>query len=97
MSTWWLAKNFESVSDAAKNLSQGFGKDIEKLYNKAEEYYLECSKAYFKKDKESADRLIDQRIGLLEECDKLKGEQKHLLKELINNSRNIAKIMLDND
>ena len=52
-------------------------------------------KAYFKKDKELADQLINKRIELLEECDKLKSENKHLLKSLINNSRNIAKIVLD--
>ena len=82
MSTWWLAKNLESVADAAKNLSQDFSKDIEKLYNKTEEYYLDCVKAYFKKDKDLADELINKRIELLEECDKLKSEQNGVSKKL---------------
>lgn len=97
LSIWWLAKNLELISDASKNLSQLFTKDIEKIYSKTEEYYLECVKSYFKKDKELADRLINKRIELLKECDKVKPEQKYLLKTIINDSRNIAKIMLDSE
>lgn len=97
LSTWWMAKNLESVSDAGKKISKGFKKDISKMYDKAEEYYRECVKAYFKNDKELADKLIDERIKLLEECDKLKAEERFLLKEMINKSRNIAKIILDSN
>lgn len=97
LSTWWLAKNLESVSDAAKNLSQEFNDEISKIYGEIEKYYLECAKAYFKNDKELADSLINKRSGLLEECNKLQGEQKHLLREMINSSRNIAKIVLDGE
>jgi phosphate uptake regulator len=95
MSTWWLAKNLESISDAAKNISKSFNKDIENFYNEIEQYYLECIKAYVKDDKELADKLIAKRIKLLEKLDKIKGEQKYLLRALLNNSRNIAKIVLD--
>jgi len=95
MTKWWLAKNLESISDAGKNISQNFNNGLLTMYNKAEEYYLNCTKAYFKKDKDLADSLIDARMVLLKECDKLKSEEKHLLKNMINNSRNISKIMLD--
>lgn len=97
LSTWWLAKNLESISDAAKNISQDFSKNIKDIYNEIEQYYLDCVKAYFKKDKKLADELINKRIELLQECDKIKKAQKHLLKGLINNSRNIAKIILDSE
>jgi len=94
-SSWWLAKNFESISDAAKNISKDYDKDIKKIYDEAEQYYLECVKSYFTKDKELADTLIEKRIELLKNSDELNHEKKHLLKNLINSSRNIAKIMLD--
>ena len=55
----------------------------------------ECVKSYFKKDKELADSLIEKRISLLKDCDKVKGESRYLIKSMINGSRNIAKIMLD--
>lgn len=96
-STWWLAKNFENISDSAKKLSQNFNKEIEDIYNEIEEYYLECAKAYFKKDKKLADQMINKRIELLEKCDNLKNQDKNLLKDMINNSRNIAKIILDSE
>jgi phosphate uptake regulator len=95
LSTWWLAKNFESISDAAKNISKDFSQEIESFYAEIENYYLECVKSYFKNDKESADNLIGKRIDLLKKYDKIKYSQKHLLKDLINGSRNIAKIVLD--
>jgi phosphate uptake regulator len=95
MSTWLLAKNLESIADAAKNLSQDFNKDIKEIYDEIEQYYLDCIKAYVKNDKDLADKLINQRIELLKKCDNIKGDQKHLLKEMINNSRNVSKIILD--
>ncbi|MBD3249906.1 hypothetical protein GF336_07705 [Candidatus Woesearchaeota archaeon] len=93
--TWWLAKNLESAADAAKNLSRIFSKEIKGVYEGSEEYYRECIKSYFTKDKDLANRLIEKRLELLERCDKIKGEQRYLIKELINSSRNIAKVILD--
>ncbi|MEE9525470.1 MAG: PhoU domain-containing protein [Candidatus Woesearchaeota archaeon] len=95
MSTWWLAKNLESIADAAKNISKSFSKDIESFYDEAEQYYLDCIKAYVKEDKELADKQIAKRIQLLKKLDKFKGDNKYRLKNLLNNSRNIAKIVLD--
>lgn len=95
--TWWLAKNLESVSDAAKNYSKDSNKETEALFKKIQEYYLDCSKAYFTNNKQLADEMIEKRISLLKECDSLKDDKKHLLKEMINSSRNIAKIMLDSE
>ncbi|MBW2995734.1 hypothetical protein KY332_00375 [Candidatus Woesearchaeota archaeon] len=97
LSTWWLAKNLESIADAAKKISKHFNKDIENIYNESEQYYLDCIKAYVKEDKSLADEQIAKRLEILKKLDKLKGENKHLLKEMLNNSRNIAKIMLDSD
>jgi len=95
LSAWWLAKNLESIADAAKNISRHFSSEIDGVYNEIEQYYLECIKSYFKNDKETADALIDKRIEIIEKCDKFK--QKYLLKELVDHSRNIAKIVLDSE
>ena len=94
MSTWLLAKNLESVADAAKNISNSFSKDIAAVYDELEAYYQDCIKSYIKNDKELADFLIQKRMQLLEKCDNLKNP---LLKEMINASRNIAKIVLDSE
>jgi phosphate transport system protein len=94
---WWLAKNLESISDCAKNLSKDFSPDIEEIYNEIEQYYLDCAKAYFKNDKSLADEMIEKRGKLLDKCDKLNNEKKYLLKETVNHSRNIAKIILDTE
>lgn len=97
MSIWWLAKNFESVGDQAKNLAEDFSKDVKPLFDKIHGYYIECSKSYFKKDKKLANELIDQRLDLLKACDKLKTPNKEKLKSIIKHSRNIAKIILDSE
>ncbi len=97
LSTWWLAKNLESVADSAKNISKYYDGEISKIYDEAEQYYLNCIKSYVKKDKELADSLIKKRMDILQKTDNVKGEQKFLLKSFIKNSRNIAKIILDSD
>jgi phosphate uptake regulator len=96
LSVWWLAKNLESISDAAKKISRIFNKESSPIYDELEQFYLECIKSYVKDDKKLADDLIAKRIELIERLDKLKGDQKYLLKDFLNNSRNIAKIVLDN-
>lgn len=96
-STWWLAKNFESVSDCAKKLSRNFSKEMEDTYDEIEKYYLECAKAYFKGDRKLADQMIEKRGELLDKCDSLKHPDKHILKDMVNGSRNIAKIILDSE
>ena len=93
MSMWWLAKNIESIADASKYLSEKFTKENLRLFEEIENYYKEAIKAYIKKDKGLADKLIAQRVSLLEKAEKQKN--KELLKQLVNNSRNIAKIVLD--
>lgn len=90
LSIWWLAKNIESIADSAKYLSKA---KLDAFFEKIESYYKEAIKSYFKKDKQLADKLIAQRASLLEKAEKLKN--KELLKQIINNSRNIAKIVLD--
>ena len=95
--TWWLAKNLESISDAAKKMTQVHTKELEKIYDEIEEFYLNCAKAYFKNDKKLADNMIDKRIELLKNTDNIKGDAKPLLKAMINNSRNIAKIIQDKE
>lgn len=96
-SIWWLAKNLESISDAAKNISKEFDKEITATYEEVEQYYLECAKSYFKNDKELADKMINKRGELLDKCDKLSSNAKYLMKELINSSRNVAKVVLDSE
>ena len=90
---WWLAKNLESISDAAKKIK--IKKGSKEIYNKIEEYYISCITSFFKKDKQKADQLIAARPELLDQADKL-DEREHL-KNIINSSRNIAKIILDSE
>jgi len=92
-----LAKNLETIADGAKNMSHHFGKDIEDIFDDIEQYYLDCIKSYFKKDKQLADTLIEKRIALLEKCDTVKQDKKYVLKDIIKSSRNIAKIVLDTE
>jgi phosphate uptake regulator len=91
--SWWLAKNLESISDSAKKIK--LNKEAKEFYNKIEEYYINCITSYFKKDKQKADELIASRQELLEQSDKL--EEREHLKNIINSSRNIAKIILDSE
>jgi len=93
LSIWWLAKNIESIADSAKHLSEVFSKQEIQLFEELESYYKEAIKSYFKKDKKLADKLIAQRTTLLQKVEKQKNKEH--LKQLINNSRNIAKIVLD--
>ena len=97
LSTWWLAKTFESIADSGKNLSHHWDNNIKEVYEEIEQYYLKCSKAYFKKDKELADQMIQKRIELLQKLDRIKYDHIHLLKSLVNHSRNVAKIILDEE
>lgn len=98
MSTWWLAKNFESIADSAKKLSKFYKEDIKDLYDEIEQFYLECARAYFKKDKSLADKMIAKRPNLLDKIDSLKDDlPKERLKEIVNFSRNISKIILDRE
>lgn len=98
LSIWWLAKSLESVSDSAKNLSYLYTKDIKDIYGEIEQFYLECAKAYFKKDRKHADEMIARRPNLLNNIDQLKSEAAKIkLKDMVNFSRNVAKIILDMD
>lgn len=93
LSLWWLAKNIESIADSAKYLCESLSKQELPLFEEAESYYKEAITSYFKKDRANADKLIMQKNILLEKSEKLKN--KELLKQIINGSRNISKIVLD--
>jgi len=93
LSLWWLAKNIESIADAAKHLSSLMVKQEIKLFEELEEYYKEAIKSYIKNDKQLADNLIAKRKSILDKAERQKN--KELLKQIVNNSRNIAKIVLD--
>lgn len=98
MSIWWLSKSLESIADSAKNLSYIYSKDISQVYEEVEQFYLECAKAYFKKDRKLADEMIARRPSVLDKIDSLKDEKaKHKLKDMVNFSRNVSKIILDMD
>jgi len=62
-------------------------------YDEAREYYKEAIKSYIKNDKQLADNLIAKRKSILDKAERQKN--KELLKQIVNNSRNIAKIVLD--
>lgn len=97
---WWMAKNLENIADHVKELSQKFEATqedkIPTIYSKIEEYYKEAIKAYFNKDKNLADNLIARRGTLLPECEQTKDKELSCkLKDLVDQARNIAKIVLD--
>jgi len=98
---WWMAKNIENIADDVKELSEKFEKSEEGskeliIYSKLEEYYKETMKAHFNKDKSLADTIIAKRAALLEETNKLENKEISCkIKSLINQTRNIAKIVLD--
>lgn len=98
LSMWWLSKNFESIADSAKNISYNYTEKIENIYGEIEKFYLECAKAYFKKDKKLADSMIAKRPEILDKIDELDDLiVRHKLKDMVNFSRNVAKIILDMD
>jgi phosphate uptake regulator len=97
---FWIAKTLESISDDIKEIAEEFedtkDKSIVAKYEDVESYYKEAIKAYMKNDKQLADRLISQRGRLIDELEKIK--EKGIaarLKNVVANSRNIAKVALD--
>jgi phosphate uptake regulator len=100
ISYFWIAKTLESISDDIKEIAEEFektkDKSIVKKYEDVESYYKEAIKAYMKNDKQLADKLISQRSMIMEELEKIK--EKGIaarLKNVVANSRNIAKVALD--
>ena len=98
---FWTAKILESISDEVKEVAEEFeksgDKNILKKYDSVEEYYKEAVKAYMKKDRELADKMIGRKNELADEMDKIKEKEiAARLKNIVANSRNIAKIALDN-
>jgi len=97
---FWIAKTLENISDEIKEVAEDFentnDKGILDKYSEVEEYYKEAVKAYMKKDRELADKLISQKNGIVEKLDKLKEKAiAARLKNIVGNARNIAKIALD--
>lgn len=95
MKMWWLAKNLEKISDAAKELCGVYEQKIEDFYKEVEQYYVSAMTAFFKHDIKTADKLITKRLELLQKNDKLKIEQRIFFRDIIDASRNICKITLD--
>jgi phosphate uptake regulator len=100
ISYFWIAKTLEGISDDVKEIAEEFEKAgdraVLKKYNAVEEYYKEAVKAYMKNDKHLADKLISQRSSMIEELNQIK--EKGIaarMKNIVANSRNIAKIALD--
>ena len=100
ISYFWMAKTLESISDEIKEVAEDFektqDKNILKRYEHIEEYYKEAVKAYMKNDKQLADKLIGQKSRIIEDLDSIKEKGISIrLKNMVANSRNIAKIALD--
>ena len=94
--SWWMAKNLERIADTGKEIGLVVEKE-DPLYDKILNYYRECIASFFKKDAALADKLIEQRIELLKECDNVADKKlEYRYKEIVKASRNIAKIVLDN-
>lgn len=94
-SSWWLAKNLENVADVAKQIAPHMTKDVVKPFESARRYYVNCSTAFFKNDKGMADALMAQRAELVEEFDAVTSNARELLKQIVNTSRTVAKIVMD--
>lgn len=97
---FWLAKTMENISDEVKDIIKDFesskDKDLLKKYEGVEDYYKEAVKAYMKKDKILADKLINEKNKIVQELGKIKEKAIAVrLKNMISYSRNIAKIALD--
>jgi len=95
LKTWWFAKNIEKIADAAKELCGVYDPKMEPFYKEVEQYYVSVMTAFFKHDKETADKLIVKRHELVEKNDKIKIEQRIFLRDIIDGSRNISKTILD--
>jgi len=92
---WNMAKNIERISEAAKSVCALMDKKSLPFYEKLENYYKDAITAFFKEDKKAADQLIAQKLKLTDENDAMKSDIKIFFKEIIVNTRNIAKIVLD--
>ncbi|MEM3126932.1 MAG: PhoU domain-containing protein [Candidatus Woesearchaeota archaeon] len=95
MKMWWLAKNLEKISDAAKELCGVYDSKIEDFYREVEQYYISAMTAFFKHDGKTADKLITKRLDLLQKNDRLNIQQRIFFRDIIDASRNICKIILD--
>lgn len=97
---FWLAKTMENIADEVKEIAKDFEgsseKDVLKNYERVEDYYKETIRAYMKKDKVLADKLISEKNKIFQELDKLKEKSTAArLKNITKYGRNIAKIALD--
>ena len=104
LSTWYLAVNIENVADCCKNIS-GLLKKAKKeesasassTLKELEKNYAEVMKAYYNKDKNTADNIAKQRINLLKQIDKLPQQYSESFKLMTTLVGNISRIVLDEE
>ena len=104
LSTWYLAVNIENVADCCKNIS-GLLKKAKKeesasassTLKELEKNYAEVMKAYYNKDKNTADNIAKQRMNLLKQIDKLPQQYSESFKLMTTIVGNISRIVLDEE
>lgn len=104
LSTWYLAVNIENVADCCKNIS-GLLKKAKKeestsassTLKELEKNYAEVMKAYYNKDKNTADNIAKQRMTLLKQIDKLPQQYSESFKLMTTIVGNISRIVLDEE
>jgi phosphate uptake regulator len=112
LSSWYLILCLENIADNGKNISELFNKikNVDKkelvgIYKGLEESYTEVMKAYFSKNKRTADDVASRRIKIFDGCKAFlkkhntadAAELMENFKELKTNICNIARIVIDQE
>jgi len=109
---WLLLINLEDIADASRRIARLLKekrfsplelKEINEVYNKIETSYLQAIKAFYKKDKDVAHKVADNKFMIVEKCDNLfkKTKNKWMVsilekfKGMESYVRNIARIVIN--
>ncbi|MBS3156284.1 hypothetical protein J4413_03570 [Candidatus Woesearchaeota archaeon] len=111
---WLLLINLEDIADSSRRIARLLkdkkfeDKELEgiiTIYNQIESSYLQVMKALYKKDKELAHNIADNKFSIIDDCDKLFKKTKNKwtvaiiekLKEMESYVRNISRIVIDQE
>jgi phosphate uptake regulator len=110
LSTWYLTVNIENMADSAKSVSSLAPKInddalLKEAYREIEKAYADVMKAYYNKDKKTADEVAGRRLDIFSKCTQLliktptagASEVIENLKAMTTNVCNIARIVLDSE